>query len=63
MKKSLAIALVSLFMVAGSASMAANNSSDNKVVAGCKKVGTAIVWPFKKLGQGMKAVGHKISGK
>ena len=63
MRKSLAIALVSLFMVCASGANAANTSSDNPVVAGAKKVGTAIVWPFKKIGQGMKAVGHKLTGK
>ena len=53
-----------LFLIASSGAMAANSSSsDNKVVAGAKKVGSAIVWPFKKMGEGMKAVGKKITGK
>lgn len=38
-------------------------ADDNKLVAGVKKVGSAIVWPFKKVGQGFKAVGKKLSGK
>jgi hypothetical protein len=66
MKKSLAIALVSAFvMTAGAGAMAANttSTSDNKFVAGAKKVGAGVAWPFKKVGQGMKAVGHKITGK
>ena len=65
MKKSLAIALVSAFVLTASAgAMAANsNNSDNKVVAAGKKVCTAVCWPFKKIGEGCKAVGHKITGK
>ncbi len=62
MKKSLALALLSVFVLSTGA-MAANSSSDNKVVAGAKKVGLCIVWPFKKLGQGAKAVKEKITGK
>jgi hypothetical protein len=64
MKKSLTIALVAAFvMSAGASAMAANTSSDNKVVAAGKKVCTAVCWPFKKLGEGCKAVGSKITGK
>jgi hypothetical protein len=32
--------------------------ADNKVQDGAKKVGSAIVWPFKKMGQGLKAMGN-----
>lgn len=62
MKKSLALTLLSLIVLSASSSAMAANS-DNKVVVGAKKVGTAIVWPFKKVGSGMKAVGNKIKGK
>ena len=62
MKKSLAFALLSaMILSASNGAMAAG--SDNKVVAAGKKVGQAIVWPFKKMGEGMKAVGNKIKGK
>ncbi len=64
MKKSLALTLLSVIVLsASSGAMAANTSSDNKVVAAGKKVGCAVVWPFKKVGQGLKAVGSKIKGK
>ena len=65
MKKSLAIALVSAFvMTAGAGAMAANSSSgDNKVQACGKKVCSAVCWPFKKIGEGMKAVKNKVTGK
>lgn len=67
MKKSLAVALVSVFMLSASAGAIAANStnsnSDNKVVTGCKKVGNAIAWPFKKTWSGMQAGWHKLSGK
>ncbi|HEY9790995.1 MAG TPA: hypothetical protein V6D22_11385 [Candidatus Obscuribacterales bacterium] len=65
MKKSLAIALVSAFVLSATAgAMAANSSnSDNKVVAGAKKVGNAIVWPFKKVGEGTKNAWKKVTGK
>jgi hypothetical protein len=62
MKKSLALALIVVATTAGAA-----NADAAKVVdgakAGAKKVGLAIVWPFKKVGQGMKAVGKKVTGK
>lgn len=61
MKKSLALTLLSVLAI--SASTGTAMADDNKVVAGAKKVGSAIVWPFKKLGQGLKAVGKKVSGK
>ena len=37
-------------------------ADDNKVVAGAKKVCNAIVWPFKKIGEGLKTAGKKITG-
>jgi len=62
MKKSLALAII----VAATTASAANADAA-KVVdgakSGAKKVGHAVVWPFKKMGQGMKAVGKKITGK
>ncbi len=67
MKKSFAVALVSVIMLSATAgAMAANstsNNNDNKVVTGAKKVGNAIAWPFKTGWNGMKAGWHKISGK
>lgn len=38
-------------------------AEDSKLVAGFKKVGSAIVWPFKKMGEGLKAIGNKLTGK
>lgn len=61
MKKSVALAMLSVLVLA--ASTGAADAADNKVVAGAKKVGLAIVWPFKKLGEGAKAVGKKVTGK
>ncbi len=61
MKKSLALMLLSVLAI--SASTGAAMADDNKVVAGAKKIGSAIVWPFKKLGQGLKAAGKKVTGK
>lgn len=61
MKKSLAIAIISTFVLTASTSAA--DAADNKVVTGAKKVGNAIVWPFKKIGEGAKAVGKKVTGK
>lgn len=61
MKKS--IALAAMAVIVFSASVGAANAADNKVVAGAKKIGVAIVWPFKKVGEGMKAVGKKVTGK
>ena len=64
MKKSLALTVLSVLVLsATSGAMAANSSNDNKVVAGAKKVGQAIVWPFKKVGAGLKVVGNKMKGK
>ncbi|HEY9783841.1 MAG TPA: hypothetical protein V6D17_00475 [Candidatus Obscuribacterales bacterium] len=64
MNKSLALGLaIAISMACASSAMAAD---DNKVVAAGKKVGSAIVWPFKKLGQGLKAMGNgakKMVGK
>ncbi len=34
--------------------------ADNMLTTGAKKVGTAVVWPFKKLGQGLKWCGNGI---
>lgn len=53
--------VLSVLLVAGIFFACANSASaeDNKVKAGAKKVGNAIVWPFKKMGQGMKAMGEK----
>lgn len=62
MKKSVALAVLSVIVLSASSGAAAN-AADNKVVAGAKKVGLAIVWPFKKIGEGMKAVGKKVTGK
>ena len=52
--------VLSVLLVAGIFFACANSASaeDNKVKAGAKKVGSAIVWPFKKMGQGMKAMGE-----
>ncbi len=61
MNKSVALTLLSTIVLASSTGSAV--AADNKVVAGAKKVGTAIVWPFKKVGEGMKAVGKKVTGK
>ena len=62
--KNLAFALLSVLVLsASSGALAAKTSSGNPVMAGAKKVGFAIVWPFKKVGAGLKAVGHKVSGK
>jgi|AGTN01.3.fsa_nt_gi hypothetical protein len=33
-----------------------------EVPEGVKKVGNAIAWPFRKLGEGMKAAGSKMKG-
>jgi hypothetical protein len=44
----------------------AAQAEDSKVKEAGKKVGSAIVWPFKKLGQGLKAMGNgakKMVGK
>lgn len=62
MKKSMAFAMLTVLALSASSGSAAV-AADNAVVAGAKKVGTVIVWPFKKLGQGLKAVKDKVTGK
>ncbi len=61
MKKYLPVAVVLGIALTNVGSDA--SAEDGKVVAGAKKVGNAVTWPFKKVGQGLKAVGKKISGK
>ena len=61
MKKSLTLTMLALLAISTTSTAAL--SADNKVTCGCKKIGTAIVYPFKKLGAGMKAVGKKVTGK
>lgn len=34
------------------------SAADNAFTNGMKKVGTAIVWPFKQVGKGLKAMGN-----
>ena len=60
MKKFLRLSVILLIALnsMGTAALA----DDNKVVAGAKKVGSAVVWPFKRIGQGLKALGKKITG-
>jgi hypothetical protein len=48
-------ALVIVLAVASSAFAPAALAADDGPM---KKVGNAIVWPFKKMGQGLKAVGN-----
>lgn len=63
MKKNFALGLAVMLAVA---SASAAQAEDSKIKAAGKKVGGAIVWPFKKLGQGMKAMGNgakKLVGK
>jgi hypothetical protein len=62
MKKSLALALIVAATTAGAAYADAAKVMDG-AKSGAKKVGHAVVWPFKKVGQGMKAVGKKVTGK
>lgn len=62
MKKSLALALIVVATTASAASADGAKIMDG-AKAGAKKVGNAVVWPFKKMGQGMKAVGKKMTGK
>jgi len=48
------------------ASMSPAPAADGKLQEGMKKVGAAIVWPFKKMGEGLVALGHgakKLVGK
>jgi hypothetical protein len=61
MKKAVALSVLSVIVLSASTGSAV--AADNKVKAGAKKVGVAIVWPFKKIGEGMKAVGKKVTGK
>jgi len=62
MKKNVALAMLAVLVMSASTG-AAMAADDNAAVAGAKKVGTIIVWPFKKIGQGLKAVKEKITGK
>ncbi len=55
-KASVFVALMAVLSVSSSPAFA----EDKPVVSGVKKVGTAIVWPFKKVGEGMKAVFKKM---
>jgi len=60
--------IMSLLSVAVVIASCCNSASaeDSKLKTGVKKVGTAIVWPFKKVGQGLVAMGHgakKLVGK
>jgi hypothetical protein len=61
MKKYLPLCVIAIIAANGMGSPAW--ADDNKIVTGMKKVGSAIVWPFKKVGQGLKAVGKKLTGK
>lgn len=59
------VTLLSAAVVVLSASNSAF-AADNKLQDGMKKVGSAVVWPFKKMGQGLKAMGNgmkKMVGK
>lgn len=65
MKNILPLGLLLAIAVSGTTG-AAYAADDNVVVKGAKKAGSAIVWPFKKLGQGLKAMGSgakKMVGK
>ena len=62
MKKIVSLSLVGLFAMALAATTPAL-ADDNKVVAGAKAIGKGIMWGPKKLWEGTKAVGKKISGK
>ncbi len=58
----LSAALLVLVMGVGNAASA----EDCKIKEGAKKVGTAMVWPFKAMGKGLKAMGNgakKMVGK
>jgi hypothetical protein len=73
MKKSALLLLVSMAIVSASVSASmpafaqaakpAAASSDNKVVAGFKKVGRGIMWGPKKMWSGMQTMGKKMTGK
>jgi putative cell wall-binding protein len=63
MKKYLTLLSASIVLLS---SANAAFAADNKMQEGAKKVGSAIVWPFKKMGQGLKAMGNgmkKMVGK
>ncbi len=63
MKKSLAVGLM---IAICSFTVSAAQAEDSKIKTAGKKVGNAIVWPFKKMGQGLKAMGNgakKMVGK
>lgn len=63
MKKNFALGLAVALAVS---SASAASAEDSKIKAGAKKVGGAIAWPFKKVGQGLKAMGNgakKMVGK
>jgi hypothetical protein len=62
MKKIVSLSLMGLFAMSMAATVPAN-ADDNKVVAGAKKVGRGIMWGPRKLWDGTKALGKKISGK
>jgi len=47
-------ALILVLAVASTAFAPAQAADDSPI----KKVGNAIVWPFKKMGQGLKAMGN-----
>jgi hypothetical protein len=67
MKKTALFLLASITMTASMPAFAqakpASSSSDNKVVAGAKKVGRGIMWGPKKMWGGMKSMGKKMTGK
>lgn len=62
MKKIVSLSLMGLFVVSVM-SASPTFAADNKVVAGAKAVGKGIMWGPKKLWEGTKALGKKISGK
>ena len=35
-------------------------AGENKLAKGAQKIGQAVIWPVKKLGQGMKAAGTGV---
>jgi hypothetical protein len=49
---------ISTLSIAGQA-----QAEDGKFKAGAKKVGNAIMWAPRKIGHGMKAGWHKMTGK
>ncbi|HIA51820.1 MAG TPA: hypothetical protein EYN91_06985 [Candidatus Melainabacteria bacterium] len=63
MKKSLAVGLM---IAICSFTATAAQAEDSKIKEAGKKVGSAIVWPFKAVGKGLKAMGNgakKMVGK